>query len=273
MRRNGHPRHAGREVFAIGSAWSDASLLLFNAPHPRSHASPPIAPAEVLAALSRPAQDWARYREEVRPIIDAVRREGDRALRRFTRQFDGVDLPSPAVPRDELSAGAGIAARGPAWQPGGGPRQHHAIPRKTAVCRRNRSTRGPAFPAAREVRPIPSAGLYVPGGTAPLVSTVLMLGIPAKLAGVGRIVLCTPPGRDGKIAGPILAACSLLGIEEVFAGRRRPGHRRDGLRHRKRAEGGENRRAGERLRRGGEGRGERRSRTARPSTCWPGRRN
>ena len=75
----------------------------------------------------------------------------------------------------------------------------------------------PGVSCWREVRPIPSAGLYVPGGTAPLVSTVLMLGIPAKLAGVGRIVLCTPPGRDGKVAGPILAACSLLGIEEVFA--------------------------------------------------------
>ena len=58
--------------------------------------------AEILAALSRPTQNWTRYREKVRPIIDAVRREGDQALRRFTKEFDGVDLPSIAVPRDEL---------------------------------------------------------------------------------------------------------------------------------------------------------------------------
>jgi histidinol dehydrogenase len=170
----------------------------------------------MLAALRRPAQNWARYREEVRPIIEAVRSQGDEALRRFTKEFDGVEVPSPVVPRDELCRSLEALPKG--------------LRASLAVARDNITrfhqegglapisveTR-PGVSCRREMRPIASAGLYVPGGTAPLVSTVLMLGIPAKLAGVGRIVLCSPPGRDGKISGPLLAACWMIGIEEVFA--------------------------------------------------------
>jgi len=152
----------------------------------------------------------------VHPIIDAVREEGDRALFRFTKQFDGVDLPSIRVPsealvsaqkslpedlRRSLSTARETIARF----------HQEKIPSEKPIQTK------PGVLCWRETRPLRSAGLYVPGGTAPLVSTVLMLGIPAKIAGVGRVALCTPPGKNGKVADPILAACSLLGIDEVYA--------------------------------------------------------
>ncbi|MDD5040806.1 MAG: histidinol dehydrogenase [Candidatus Peribacteraceae bacterium] len=171
---------------------------------------------EIVSALRRPTQALAAYREKVKPIIAAVRSGGDTAVRRFTKQFDGVDLPSIRVPSEELQGAL------------------NAIPkdlRKNLEMARENIVRfqQEAMPSSepiqtqpgvfcwRETRPLGSAGLYVPGGSAPLVSTVLMLGIPAKLAGVGRIVLCTPPRKDGKVAASILAACAFVGIEEVFA--------------------------------------------------------
>jgi len=172
--------------------------------------------SDVLAALSRPKQDWAAYREKVRPIIAAVREEGDAAVRRFTAQFDGVAPAYVAVPREELSRAAALLPRNLRksiesarenifrFHQGGGLLPCTIQTQPGVICR-------------REVRAIPSVGLYVPGGETPLVSTLLMLGIPAKLAGVERIVLCTPPAKNGAIAPPILAACELLGIQEVFA--------------------------------------------------------
>jgi len=172
--------------------------------------------SDVLAALSRPKQDWVAYREKVRPIIAAVRQEGDAAVRRFTEQFDGVAPAFLAVPREELSRAAALLPRNLRksletacenilrFHQGGG-----LLPRTVET--------QPGVLCRREVRAIPSVGLYVPGGETPLVSTLLMLGIPARLAGVERIVLCTPPGKNGAIASSILAACELLGIQEVFA--------------------------------------------------------
>ena len=172
--------------------------------------------AEILAALSRPTQNWTRYREKVRPIIDAVRREGDQALRRFTKNSTASIFASIAVPRDELrraleslpedlQASLEVARENIT-------RFHEdgSLPPKSVDIR-------PGVSCSREVRAIPSAGLYVPGGRAPLVATVLMLGIPARMAGVDHIALCTPPEKNGRVAGPVLAACSLLGIENVFA--------------------------------------------------------
>ena len=172
---------------------------------------------EILAALRRPTLDWTPYRQQARAIIDAVRREGDRALLRFTRQFDGVQLSSIRVEADDsrralralpndLRDALEFAAENI--------RRFHET--EIADAAKSVETR-PGVLCWSERRAVPSAGLYVPGGTAPLVSSVLMLGIPALLAGVDRIAICTPPGKDGKVPGPILAACALLGIEEIHA--------------------------------------------------------
>ncbi|MEN6451968.1 MAG: histidinol dehydrogenase [Thermoguttaceae bacterium] len=176
----------------------------------------PTTKATVLSALQRPTRDFAAYRRQVAPILDAVRREGDAALLRLSKQFDGVEPVSIRVPAAEMrraldtlpaelrqsleTAQAGITRfhrqETPAEEP---------IETRPGVC------------CWRETRAIESAGLYVPGGTAPLVSTVLMLGIPALTAGVPCIALCTPPGKDGRVPDAILAACAMIGIEDVFA--------------------------------------------------------
>jgi histidinol dehydrogenase len=145
-----------------------------------------------------------------------VRREGDPALLRFSRQFDGVEPVSIRVPADEprraLEALPGELRRALETAKENIARFHRPDqPVETPV-----ETR-PGVSCWREVRAVESAGLYVPGGTAPLVSTVLMLGVPAVLAGVERIALCTPPAKDGRVPGPILAACAMVGIEEVYA--------------------------------------------------------
>lgn len=182
----------------------------------RTFSFPPATKADVLAALARPTRDFAKYRKQVLPILDAVRREGDAALLRFSKQFDGVEPVSLRVPPEELRQ---------ALQTLPGDLRQAMETAKESITRFHRqNTPGegpvetrPGVVCWRETRPVESAGLYVPGGTAPLVSSVLMLGIPALLAGVGRVALCTPPSKDGRVAGPILAACAMLGIDEVYA--------------------------------------------------------
>jgi histidinol dehydrogenase len=172
--------------------------------------------SEILAALKRPAWDLAGYRRDVRPIIDAVRCDGDAAVRRFARQFDGVDLDQIRVPAAELGRALAVLPdrlHGALEMASENIRRFHREDADRTRCVETR----PGVCCRRETRALESAGLYVPGGAAPLVSTVLMLGIPARLAGVDRVAVCTPPGKDGHVAGPILAACRLLKIEEVYA--------------------------------------------------------
>jgi len=171
----------------------------------------------ILAALRRPTRDWSRYRKAARAIIDAVRWEGDRALIRFSKQFDGVEPVSIRAaddePRRALQAAPNDLRKALEFAAENIRRFHKA---EAAGAGRAVETR-PGVVCRSEVRAVPSAGLYVPGGTAPLVSSVLMLGIPAALAGVERIALCTPPDKDGRVPAPILAACALLGIKEIYA--------------------------------------------------------
>ncbi len=169
----------------------------------------------ILSALKRPTQDLKRYRDIVRPIIEAVQQEGDSALLRFTKKFDGIDLSSISVPQILLKS---------AWASLSKELRRSLETAQGAIARFHNEESSSLKPVEmtsgvncwREMRPLQSAGLYVPGGSAPLVSTVLMLGIPAKLAGVPRIALCTPPSKDGKVPDPILAACALVGIDEVY---------------------------------------------------------
>ena len=168
-------------------------------------------------ALSRPAglSDPA-LTKSVRDIMDTVKSGGDKAVLDFTEKFDGVKLDSLRIPPEELEA---------AWK---------ALPEdeKNAinVARKNikkfhqaqipkdievETTKGVI--CRREARAIETAGLYVPGGTAPLVSTLLMLAVPAKVAGVPQRIVVTPPGKDGKINPAILAAAYRCKVTDVFA--------------------------------------------------------
>lgn len=168
------------------------------------------------AALHRPAlAARPQIARTVARVIAAVRRDGDAALRRFTREFDGVTLPALRVTPDEFVAAersltrADRAALRTAWR---NLRRFHAAQRAAPL----RVETTPGIVCEKVVRPIERVGLYVPGGSAPLFSTALMLGVPSQLAGCPRRVLCTPPGRDGRISPWILFSARLCGIADVF---------------------------------------------------------
>ncbi|MDR2243825.1 MAG: histidinol dehydrogenase [Burkholderiales bacterium] len=157
----------------------------------------------------------------VSEILETVKRDGDAALRNYTARFDRVEREAIRVSADEIAAA--------------GKRLPENVKAAMEAAVRNIETFHTAqkfVPVSVEtqrgilcemvVQPIVSVGLYIPGGTAPLLSTVLMLGVPARLAGCERVVLCSPPGSDGSkmsgaIADEILYAASLCGIDEVFA--------------------------------------------------------
>jgi histidinol dehydrogenase len=167
-------------------------------------------------ALRRPAQET---RDDVvagvREIISAVRRHGDDAVRELTTRFDKVSLDSLAVPKGDF-----IAARRTltAEQLSALERAienvsaFHAAQMPQTVSLETM----PGVRCERMIRPIDAVGLYVPAGSAPLPSAVIMLAIPALLAGCPQRVLCSPPGRDGNANAAVLVAAEMCGIEQVF---------------------------------------------------------
>jgi histidinol dehydrogenase len=168
------------------------------------------------AALQRPAQKaQKRTAVIVAGILALVRRGGDRALRRITEKFDGVKLASLRVGPAEFAAAnqalkpADKAALRIAYR---NLRKFHLAQRPAAL----RLETTPGVTCEKVTRPIERVGLYVPGGSAPLFSTALMLGVPSQIAGNPVRVLCTPPGRNGRISPWILHAVQLCGITEVF---------------------------------------------------------
>lgn len=175
-----------------------------------------LSPARRASALRRPAQ---QARADVAPavarLVAEVRRDGDRALRRLTAKFDGARLDSLQVSAAEFAAARKLLTPGDraalrvAYR---NLRRFHAA--QVARPLRVRTTRGVV--CERLIRPIGRVGLYVPGGTAPLFSTALMLGVPSQLAGCPVRVLCTPPDRSGRVSPWILEAARLCGISAVF---------------------------------------------------------
>ena len=168
------------------------------------------------AALQRPAQKaQKRTALIVAGILALVRRGGDQALRRITAKFDGVKLAALRVSAAEFAAAdkslkpADKTALRTAYR---NLRKFHLAQRPAPI----RVETTPGVVCEKVARPIGRVGLYVPGGSAPLFSTALMLGVPSQIAGNPVRVLCTPPGRDGKVSPWILCAAQLCGITEVF---------------------------------------------------------
>lgn len=175
-----------------------------------------LSPARRTAALQRPAQAARpQIAAAVSRIVAEVRRGGDGALRRLTAKFDSAKLASLRVSADEFAAAeqslspADRAALRTAYR---NLRRFHAAQAAKPV--RVETMRG--LVCEKLTRPIERVGLYVPGGSAPLFSTALMLGVPAQLAGCPVRSLCTPPGRDGRVNPRILFAAQLCGITDVF---------------------------------------------------------
>jgi histidinol dehydrogenase len=168
------------------------------------------------AALARPAAALQpQVLQQAQAIIDAVRSAGEEAVRRCTREFDGVE------PADLTVGAAEFAAARAELQP------HQVAALETAIANVERFHRAglptalslevqPGVRCERLIRPIAAVGLYVPAGAAPLPSTVIMLAVPARIAGCAERVLCTPPQRSGFAHAAVLVAAQLCGIERVF---------------------------------------------------------
>jgi histidinol dehydrogenase len=172
------------------------------------------APASWDELLKRPQIDASVIRPQVAAILDAVRAGGDEVLRCYARQFDGVELDSLTVAEAELDEAVAAVELPLAEAIRAAARNIEAFHRAQIFPGIEVET-APGVVCSQRSVPIRRVGLYVPGGSAPLFSTVLMLAIPARIAGCGEIVLCTPPNREGKIAPAILFAARLCGVTRI----------------------------------------------------------
>jgi histidinol dehydrogenase len=168
-----------------------------------------------LKLIERPVFDVSELHQTVNQIFDDIRNNGDKALGKYTQLYDKVALNSFLVGEKEVEE-----AEKKLSEPlinaiklakGNIEKFHAAQQEETQFIETTKGVK-----CWRESRPIEKVGIYIPGGTAPLFSTVLMLGIPAKIAGCKEIVLCTPPDKSGGINPAILFAAKLVGVTSIF---------------------------------------------------------
>jgi histidinol dehydrogenase len=165
--------------------------------------------------LQRPALNLSGLYDRVQEVLNKVRCEGDKALFEYEKTFDKVSLSSLCVTEAEMTEAENMVSTD----------LRNSIDIAAANIKKFHSAQLPEFKKIettpgvtcwQEAMPITKVGLYIPGGTAPLFSTVLMLAIPAKTAGCEEIVLCTPPDKEGKINPAILYAAKVAGVNRFF---------------------------------------------------------
>ncbi|TWV12297.1 histidinol dehydrogenase [Bacteroidaceae bacterium HV4-6-C5C] len=165
--------------------------------------------------LKRPLLNTENLFDTVRGIIDRVRLEGDSAVLEMEAKFDQVELTSLTVTKEEMDEAellVGEELKSAIRLAKQNIETFHAAQRFVG----KKVETVPGVTCWQKAIAIDKVGLYIPGGTAPLFSTVLMLAVPAKIAGCKEIVLCTPPGRDGKIHPAILFAAQTAGVSRIF---------------------------------------------------------
>ena len=165
--------------------------------------------------LARPAMTAANLEEPVRKLLQSVRLGGDAAVRACTREYDKVLLEDFSVSKEDWESAAGRLDEN-LKQAIRQAREHIEKFHRGQISEEPGVETGPGIRCWRKAVAIDPVGLYIPGGTAPLFSTLLMLGIPARLAGCTEIVVCTPPLADGSVHPAILFCASELGISRVF---------------------------------------------------------
>jgi histidinol dehydrogenase len=167
------------------------------------------------ALLTRPNFDAAELLPRVQSILDAVALEGDAALMRFSATFDQVQLKTIVIDSTMLQAAEAMVA--PALKTAiQSAKVNIEIFHQAQIKKEEKIETMPGVWCWRKSVGIEKVGIYIPGGTAPLFSTVLMLGIPAKLAGCKEVILCTPPRKDGTVDPAILYAAGLVGIQQIY---------------------------------------------------------
>ena len=165
--------------------------------------------------LKRPVMNTENLFDTVRSVIDRVKEEGDRAVLDYEEKFDKVVLASLAVSEEEQQEAENLVSED--------------LKAAIRLAKQNIETfhtaqrfegkkvqTQPGVTCWQKAVAIEKVGLYIPGGTAPLFSTVLMLAVPARIAGCKEIVLCTPPGRDGKVHPAVLFAAKVAGVNRIF---------------------------------------------------------
>ncbi len=165
--------------------------------------------------LARPVFDSTQLFETVQLVLDDVKKNGDKAVRTYTAKFDKVTLESFEVTKEEMAEAETLVSR--------------QLKQAIEMARRNiwkfhveqqqdlpEIQTSPGVLCWQKAVAIEKVGLYVPGGTAPLFSTVLMLGIPASIAECKEIILCTPPNAEGKVHPAVLYAAKIAGVHRIF---------------------------------------------------------
>lgn len=165
--------------------------------------------------LKRPTQTVGDIETTVNQIFDEVNQKGDQAIKKYTSYFDGIMLENNLVSKAEMDSAVSNVS----------PEIQDAIKKakqNIEVFHSAQKTKKVSVETAsgvlcwQEKRPIEKVGLYIPGGTAPLFSTVLMLAVPAQIAGCKEIVLCSPPNKEGQIAPEILYTAQLCGVTKII---------------------------------------------------------
>jgi histidinol dehydrogenase len=167
------------------------------------------------AILTRPAIDNSALTEKVKAVMQAVQTNGDKALQQFTLQFDGIQLSDFQLSTNQIKEAINkveeplkIAIQQAAT--------NITTFHKEQVSEVQKIETMPGVVCWRKSIGIEKVGLYIPGGSAPLFSTILMLGIPAKLAGCKEIILCSPPNKEASLHPAIVYAAQLVGITKIF---------------------------------------------------------
>lgn len=164
--------------------------------------------------LERPTQTVKDIESMVTDVFTEVKTNGDQAIKRYTSKFDGVDLESNIVTQEELANARNLVSADLQKAIRTAKKNIEAFHSIQKTSRVEIETSA-GVKCWQEKRPIQKVGLYIPGGTAPLFSTVLMLAIPATIAGCKDIVLCSPPNKAGEIAVEILYAAHLCGVTKI----------------------------------------------------------
>ena len=167
------------------------------------------------ALCQRPTADNSVVTERVRAILARVKEKGDQALRELSLEIEGTPLEAIQVPEDVIEKADEKVS----------PEVKRAIQKareniltfhQAQQPREIRVETAPGVTCIQRPVPIGRVGLYIPGGSAPLFSTVLMLAVPARLAGCPEVVLCTPAGKDGSISAEVLYTARLCGVDRIF---------------------------------------------------------
>jgi len=165
--------------------------------------------------IERPLADPSDIEKKVRKIVQKVKEKGDKAVIKYTARFDEVELGNIQVSAEETREGIELVPeelKTAIKQAAANIETFHRFQLQQSEW----VVTMPGIMCSRKMVAIEKVGLYVPGGSAPLFSTILMLGIPARIAGCREVILCTPPGAGGEMHPAILFAADLVGIKKIY---------------------------------------------------------